>query len=300
MQGAPCLSVLLSSYNYGHFIGDAIRSVLEQDFEDYELIIVDNASTDNSLEIISSFNDPRIRLIVNPSNLGPHKSMEIMLHNAKGKYVRMLCADDVLLPGTMRKQVECLNNYPCVNLVTCDFIVTDSNLNYTSIYSCCRGFANGDDVIYSCLSRMKNEIGNPSSVMFRAEDLKNAIVDKNLHLSCDVDFCIQILKKGCYYNLRMPGIYYRRHEKTDTKRVWSRDTEAREWLYLIKKHGVVTPENIIRLIFIYRYINGIPFLLTGLAKFIVRPKLLIRSLYFMLANAPHGEVSLLPGGPGKL
>jgi len=300
MSHTPVLSILLSSFNYGRFIGDAIKSVLDQNFDDYELLIVDNASTDDSIDVIKSFNDERIRLIVNPKNLGGHASMEILINNARGKYLRMLCADDKLVPGIVSEQIQYLERYECVKLVTCDFIVADATLQYRSIYPYYRGFANGYDVIYSCLSRMVNDVGSPSCIMFRAEDARKVVIDRSLNIICDVDFCLQLIKNGCYYNTRSPGVLYRRHESTDTKRVWSMQKEASEWTHLIKKYDIVTFENLILMLFRYKKYSGIGFMAKWLAGNLLRPRFFIRSIFFMLANCPHNADSLSVGNSGKL
>jgi glycosyltransferase involved in cell wall biosynthesis len=64
------ISIILTSYNHGKYISQAIKTVLEQDFKDFELLILDDQSTDNSVEIIKGFNDSRIKLISNEQNLG--------------------------------------------------------------------------------------------------------------------------------------------------------------------------------------------------------------------------------------
>jgi glycosyltransferase involved in cell wall biosynthesis len=100
----PCLSVIMSVYNAEQYVSDCIESILGQTFPDFEFIIINDASTDNSLEIIKSFKDMRIRLIMN------HKRIYTSTRNkglrvAKGKYICIMDADDISLPTRFERQV---------------------------------------------------------------------------------------------------------------------------------------------------------------------------------------------------
>ncbi len=89
------VSVLIPAFNAGRFIGQAIRSVLDQTFQDFELIIIDDGSTDSTNRIIRSFQDPRIRIIEHEKNLGVCPSRNAGLKAAVGKWIAPLDADDV-------------------------------------------------------------------------------------------------------------------------------------------------------------------------------------------------------------
>ncbi len=113
-ERAPLVSVLLTSYNHGRFIGEAIQSVLDQTLEDFELIIVDDASTDDSVAVIESFRDPRLRFVRHEKNqgIGPTKNHAFML--ARGTYVAILNSDDAWLPEKLEKQIEVFRESPGV------------------------------------------------------------------------------------------------------------------------------------------------------------------------------------------
>lgn len=119
-QQNPVVSVAITNYNYGRFIARAIRSVLKQTFEDIEIIVVDNASTDNSVEIVRSFMDadPRIRLVVNPENIGTVRNHQRSVEVARGTYLVHLDADDWIIdPDAFKLQVGMLNDNPDVSFV---------------------------------------------------------------------------------------------------------------------------------------------------------------------------------------
>lgn len=99
------VSVVLSVYNSGFYLREAINSILTQTFTDFEFLIVDDGSTDDSLEIIRSYSDKRIILIQNKNNLGLATSLNKAIRLAKGKYIARMDADDIAMPFRLYKQV---------------------------------------------------------------------------------------------------------------------------------------------------------------------------------------------------
>ncbi len=108
----PKVSILMTSYNHEKFIGESIESVLEQTFTDFELIIVDDRSTDSSFKIIKSFKDERIIAIQNKRNMGPEYAFEIMRKMAKGKLVAIADSDNVWEKDKLQKEVDFLEKHP--------------------------------------------------------------------------------------------------------------------------------------------------------------------------------------------
>lgn len=103
------ISVVMSNYNTPEeYLREAIDSILHQTYSNFEFIIVDDCSTDNSLEIIESYNDPRITVIKNKQNLGITKSLNRALSVSKGEFVARMDADDICLPERFEKQVAYL------------------------------------------------------------------------------------------------------------------------------------------------------------------------------------------------
>src|SRR6202158_1213213 len=127
------LTIAIPTFNCAHFLPDAIASVLRQGVDDCEILILDNASEDNTEEVVRSFENPRIRYLRNPSNLGACENGNRCLRNSRGRYIKFLCADDVLLDGILRKQLNVLETRPEVALVTCNYFSTDRNLNVEKV-----------------------------------------------------------------------------------------------------------------------------------------------------------------------
>lgn len=113
----PKISVIMSVYNGGKNLRHSIESILKQSFNDFEFIVIDDCSTDNSYEIIKSFDDDRIRIIRNEVRLYLTKSLNKAIRMARGEYVARQDADDISLPHRLEKQVIFLEKNPEVAMV---------------------------------------------------------------------------------------------------------------------------------------------------------------------------------------
>ena len=112
MEGPrPKVSVYTPTYNYGRFLGEAIQSVLDQTFQDWELIVVDDGSTDGTREVMDAFADPRIHYVYQ-ENQGNPAARNTALRLARGEYVACLDADDAWFPEKLEKQVAKLDSLP--------------------------------------------------------------------------------------------------------------------------------------------------------------------------------------------
>lgn len=114
---SPKISIIMAVFNGEKYLHFAIDSVIEQDFIDYELIIIDDCSKDSTAEIISSYSDNRIKYIRNQVNLGQTPSLNIGLKSARAKYIARIDADDIYLPGKLSKQFEFMEKNK--NIVVC-------------------------------------------------------------------------------------------------------------------------------------------------------------------------------------
>lgn len=110
----PLVTVAIPAYNHAPFIAETIESVLSQSMADFELIIVDDASTDNTAAIAEGYvaRDARVRVIRNPRNLGPGGTSEIWLKAAQGQYIATVASDDRFAPGKLAAQCAYLEKHP--------------------------------------------------------------------------------------------------------------------------------------------------------------------------------------------
>lgn len=110
------VSVIMTAYNSERYIGEAIESILSQTYQNWELIIVEDGSTDGTLQIIQKYSDSRIRLLCNDKNRGTLYSMQKAMSNVRGEYVAILDSDDVSMPRRIEKQVHILQIHPEITL----------------------------------------------------------------------------------------------------------------------------------------------------------------------------------------
>lgn len=129
----PTITVLMPMYNAGRFLAPAIESILQQTFQEFELLIVNDASTDGSKEIARSFGDKRIRIVDNEKNLGLARTLNRGLELATGEFIARHDADDLSHHERLEKQVAFLRAHPAVALVGTQAIIIDEWGKYKRI-----------------------------------------------------------------------------------------------------------------------------------------------------------------------
>ncbi|GAB3474304.1 glycosyltransferase family 2 protein [Azotobacter salinestris] len=127
MTRPPRVTVFIPVHNRQHYISTAVDSVLAQTFGDFELLVVDDGSTDATLEVLSRYRDPRLRVECNPRNLGIPATRNRGLELARGKYIALLDSDDKAWPTRLARQVEALDRHPELAQIgsACDFMDAD-------------------------------------------------------------------------------------------------------------------------------------------------------------------------------
>lgn len=104
------VSIIMPSWNTGKFIAEAIQSIIEQTYKTWELLIVDDCSTDNTDEIVASFKDERIKYFKNEKNSGAALTRNEALRKAQGEWIAFLDSDDVWMPEKLEKQIKFMND----------------------------------------------------------------------------------------------------------------------------------------------------------------------------------------------
>jgi O-antigen biosynthesis protein len=123
----PLVTIVITSYNYGRFVGEAVRSALAQTYRNIEVLVLDNASTDNSRDVINGFVDERLRLVVHAENIGLQANHNAGLRMAKGEFVLLLAADDRLLPTLVEDVLNYRRAHPGVDVVYASVAITDGD-----------------------------------------------------------------------------------------------------------------------------------------------------------------------------
>jgi glycosyltransferase involved in cell wall biosynthesis len=188
----PTISVIIPTYNRAHLVGRAILSVLQQTYRDFEIIVVDDSSADNTEEVVKSFDDERIRYFKRNKNRGGAAARNTGVKLAQGKFIAFLDSDDEWFPEKLRKQIALINKSPdSVGAVYCLHYSQDDSLGYIirpSTYSLGRG-----DVYYLLL----NGWCPPSTSLFMLHTRvfeKSGLFDESLTSFQDYDLWIWVAK----------------------------------------------------------------------------------------------------------
>lgn len=194
----PKISVCIPSYNHAHFLTDAIGSVLKQTYTDFELVVVDNCSTDNTAQLVQEYmaTDSRVRYVRNHINVGPQNNLNRCLEVATGEYINILCADDLLEPAALQELIRAFDEHPGISLAGCARLIVNQRLRPIKLlsFSGTPKVLSGAEVIRMCLST-SNLIGEPSAVLFRTRDADRGFDTRYRHL-IDLEMWFHLLHKG--------------------------------------------------------------------------------------------------------
>jgi len=160
---SPKVTVLMPVYNAERFLREAVESILRQKFTDFELLVVNDRSTDGTAALLEGYNDPRVHIVSNASNIGLPASLHRGLDYARGEYVARIDADDVALPQRLAEQVRYLDHHPDVGLVASAIDIIDNEGMKIGI----ENLARSPEALYYLLT-FKNCIAH-CSVTFRRE-----------------------------------------------------------------------------------------------------------------------------------
>lgn len=206
---SPSITVLTTVLNCENYITQSIESISNQNFRDFEYIIINDGSIDKTSEIIHklSYKDKRLIPIDNEKNLGRVKSLNIALSRARGKYIALQDADDISLPDRLEKQFTFLENNPDYVLVGSNIIIMDEYENFIS--KPIRPI-NDLEAKFSLLFRCT--FANPS-IMYRKSilDENKLQYEENFIHAEDFRIISLISQYGKVYNLKDPLIKYRKH-----------------------------------------------------------------------------------------
>ena len=234
MEFFPKVSILIPTYNYAHYLDESIQSALGQTYTDFELIIVDDQSKDNTDEVVQKYlGDKRVSYYKNPVNLGLVGNFNKCLGYAKGKYIKYLLADDKFHPQLLEKFVPIMEQYPNVSLTTSNSEMF--GLRCKKRQQPFQYLQEGRKVIYESLKEGSgNWIGEPTTVMFRKSDL--IIGSFNSKFTCLVDWemWLRLLSVGDCYIIPETLSYFRTHASQASKVVLENSKYTFEDYYFYK------------------------------------------------------------------
>ncbi|MFM9935350.1 MAG: glycosyltransferase [Novosphingobium sp.] len=222
---APAISVLMPAYNAQAFIRQSVQSVLSQTYEDFELIVVNDGSTDDTAALLAAIDDPRLRIIDNPRNLGIVGTLNHGMQHARGHYIARMDADDFSLPQRFARQKAFLDSHPDTVIVASEMmLLEDGNVTFT------REGGDPDPAIVEWLLHLGNPVGH-TSMMFRAATVAamGTYLREDFTYAEDFDFSHRMLRHGQISVLPEHLVIYRKHltNLTRTKRATMIERTAR-------------------------------------------------------------------------
>ena len=205
----PKVSVAIPVYNGETYLAEAIGSVLAQSFEDFELVVCDDCSTDSSLKIARSFRDGRIRILQNGRNLGFGGNWNRCLAAARGRYIKILPQDDLLNRDCLGRQADVLDDdaEEAVALVFCarSIIGPSGKVLMTRKFGAASHRYSGAEIARYTARHGTNPIGEPGAVLFRNSAARSAGSFNGARpFVIDIDYWLRLLQFGSAAYL--PGV----------------------------------------------------------------------------------------------
>lgn len=198
MSKKPFVSIVTPVYNGGSFIAECIESVLKQDYNNWEYIIVNNCSTDDTLPIISSYSDreKRIKLIDNKDFVDAETNHNIAFRNIspESQYCKVVSADDWLLPGCLAKMVNLAIHYPTVGIIG-SYQLSGDIIKWQGLPTDTE-FITGKEAGRKSFLENLNVFGTPTSVLYRSDLIRdNDPFFPNTEPYSDTSACFKYLQK---------------------------------------------------------------------------------------------------------
>ncbi len=229
----PVVSVIISTYNRAQFLIKAIESVLNQTFQSFELIIVDDGSTDETEKIVKEFQkkDKRIKYILLEENSGgPSKPKNIGIDISSGKYLAFLDDDDEWFPEKLEKQLDIFKNNNNLTLVACNSLDVYEEKGTIKKYKIKKRKDYFVAILESCF------IHSSSSVIVKKDALNNVgFFDENLKIGEDWDMWIRILSQYHFSFTEEPLFKYHIHNKNISQKLCEKDSIG-DHLSIFNKH----------------------------------------------------------------
>lgn len=225
------VSILMPMYNSEKYIKESINSILNQEYKNFELIIVDDGSIDSSIEIVKEYNDSRIKLYENIENKGLPYTRNKLLSLATGEYIALLDSDDIALKNRIKAQVEFLEKNKNIDIVGSSAII----FGKYKIEKASKVITGIDDI--KCNLMFGNCMLN-STIMMRKEFIeKNNLLYRKECIVCqDYSFFVDAALVGNIENMNISTIKYRTGHENITKKSKTKNIKLRK--NILKEIGV--------------------------------------------------------------
>lgn len=216
MNSAPLVSLVIPTFNYARFLPEAIASALRQDYPNLQILISDDASTDDSAAVIRRLaaSDPRVRIVAQPRNLGMVAHWNWCLRETRGAYVKFLFGDDAFNSAhAISRLVALLETHPSAVIATSARRVMDGASRPLDLWNPLRraGLHEGRDVIGRCFVANQNLVGEPSAVLLRRSALDRGF-SPGFRQLVDLELWLHLLENGDLAYTPEPLVAFRRHD----------------------------------------------------------------------------------------
>lgn len=208
----PLVSVIMPVYNGSKTLQIALNSLLNQTYDNWICVIVNDGSTDNTQLILDNLTDNRFKIIHLPENKGRGYARQIALDNSEGEFLTYLDADDFYHPDKLNKQVEVLANNDDFFLVACAQLSFDSDYNVLSV----RGFKYSGVYTYMFGDTMKFI---PVTSMIRLSEAKKVHYNSKLNAAEDVDYFSHYLRGRKFFIINEILFYYSEYDSISYSKI---------------------------------------------------------------------------------
>ena len=236
----PLVSVCIPAYNNAAYIKETIDSILNQTYQNLELVICDDKSKDGTVKVVEQIRDERIKLYKNEKNLGMAGNWNNCLRKCSGEFIKLICADDMLAEDCLEQEVRALLEHPSAVLAESDTKLFDLNGKPKGFYKRyqAHGLVDGKLVAKKGLF-VKNYFGAPLANTFRRSALaQTGGFDPWYTYILDYDFWVQLACMGDVYIIHEPLNYFRVRNDSNTGDVMAGDKTqeyVKEHIHLLKK-----------------------------------------------------------------
>lgn len=200
MSNPPLLSYIVLSYNYADYIGTSIRSILAQTVQNFEIVVVDDASRDASVGVVRGFSDPRIRLLVNDRNLGGAGSYNRAVAAARGEWLVNLDADDWHAPQKAERQLAAARADPGLDIIGTYVSMVDASGAPHPQFQELEPHFNAPHLLCRVDSWVgRNSLCRSSTMVRRATHLRIGLDDPTMVRAPDYELWTRALREGCRF-----------------------------------------------------------------------------------------------------
>jgi len=237
------VSLLIPTYNRAKYLGQALDSALAQTYPNIEIIVHDDASTDDTPALLKQYSDPRLRIIRTNNNHGMIGGWNYIVKQAKGEYIKFLSSDDLLAPTCITQLIKAALAHPAATLITCQrkFINEKGRIIKKMGFASKSTVELGKKHAHWILTTLReNKIGEPTAVLYPTKLVKNAGgYDPQFSQFADFEYWIRLLQFGDLVYVHQPLCSFRTHASSNTSAAINDGRFITEIFSLIKKYRAI-------------------------------------------------------------